>query len=104
MLLQSKWFQIRHPPTWWKIWTLSKDDTPPDLDLRRVEAHVVDPAAAWVDPAVAQPLPQSLVGDVEADDQVQLVDVVQSLGLGDGPGEPCRRSTGDTRTVTMTIV
>ena len=28
-----------------------------DLDFRRVEAHVVDPAASWMDPSVAQPLP-----------------------------------------------
>lgn len=58
-----------------------------DLHSWRVEAHVVDSTAGWMDPAVAQSLPQSLVGDVEADDQVELTQTVQSLGLRQSPGE-----------------
>lgn len=53
-----------------------------DLNVWRVEAHVVDPAAGWVDPAVTQPVLQGLIRDVEADDQVQVTGTVQSLGLG----------------------
>ena len=41
-----------------------------------VEAHVVDSATAWVNPTVTQSLPQSLIRDVEADDQVKLIQIV----------------------------
>ena len=58
-----------------------------DLHSWRVEAHVVDSPAALVDPAVTQSLSQRLVGDVEADDQVQLVQVVQGPGLRQRPRE-----------------
>lgn len=47
----------------------------------RVEAHVIDSAAGGMDPAVAQPLRQSCIRDVEDDDQVKLNQAVQSLGL-----------------------
>lgn len=47
-----------------------------DLHSRRVEAHVVDSTAGWMDPAVTQSLSQSLVGYVEADDQVELIQAV----------------------------
>lgn len=47
----------------------------------RVEAHVIDSSAGGVDPAVAQPLCQSCIGDVEDDDQVELNQMVQRLGL-----------------------
>lgn len=58
-----------------------------DLHSRRVEAHVVDSAAGRMNPAVAQSVLQSLVGDVEADDQVELIQVVQGLGLRQSAGK-----------------
>lgn len=47
-------------------------------------------------PAVAQSLPQSLVGDVQADDQVQLAQTVQGSGLGQSPGKTYTEYKGRT--------
>lgn len=58
-----------------------------DLHSWRVEAHIVDSTTGWMDPAVTQSLLQSLVGNVEADDQVKLVQIIQSLGLRQSPGK-----------------
>lgn len=59
------------------------------VHVGRVELHVVDPAARWVDPAGAQAVLQRLEGDVQADHQVQLADPVQRLGLPQCPRETC---------------
>ena len=66
----------------------------PDLDSWLVEAHVVDSATGRVDPSVTQSLPQSLVGDVEADDQVELIQIVQGQGLCECPGKTWTESRG----------
>lgn len=58
-----------------------------DLHSWRVEAHVVDSTAGWMDPAVTQSLLQRLIGDVKANDQVELIQTVQSLGLCQSPGK-----------------
>lgn len=47
----------------------------------RVVAHVVDSTAGGMDPAVAQSLLQCCIRDVEDDNQVELNQMVQSLGL-----------------------
>ncbi|TNN34848.1 hypothetical protein EYF80_054983 [Liparis tanakae] len=65
-----------------------------DLHSGRVEAHVVDPPAGRVAPAVAQPLPERLVGDVQADHQVQLAQAVHLPGLGQSAGETWRETEG----------
>ena len=67
--------------------------------MRWVEAHVVDSTAGWMDPAVAQSLPQSLIGDVEADDKVELTQIVQGLGLRQSPGKTWTTSGGRNRNV-----
>lgn len=58
-----------------------------DLLSRRIEAHVVDSTTGRMNPAVAHSLPQGLIGDVEADNQVQLKQIVQGLCLRQGPGK-----------------
>lgn len=65
-----------------------------DLHSWRVEAHVVDSTAGWMDPAVTQPLSQSLVGYVEADNQVELIQTVQGLGLRQRPRKTYTESSG----------
>lgn len=62
-----------------------------DLHLWWIEAHVVNSPAAWVDPAVVQAVLEGLVGDVEADDQVELEQAAQLLRLGQ-----CARETWPT--------
>lgn len=57
--------------------------------MRGVEVHVVHPPAARVDPAGAQAILQRLKGNVQADDQVQLTDPVQRLGLPQRARETC---------------
>lgn len=57
------------------------------LNSRGVESHVVNSAAGRVDPAVTQPLLQSLIGNVEVDDQVHLIEAVEGLRLRQGTGE-----------------
>lgn len=58
-----------------------------DLLLWWIEAHVVDSTTGRMNPAVAQSLPQGLIGDVEADNQVQLKQIIQGLCLRQGPGK-----------------
>lgn len=58
-----------------------------DLHSWWIEAHVVDSTTGWMDPAVTQSLPQSLIGDIEADDQVQLKQIVEGTGLRQSPGK-----------------
>ena len=61
-------------------------DARPD---RRLGGQVVDRLAGIADPAVAQPVDQSLRVDLDADDELRpgRVEVPDGLGLGDRPGE-----------------
>ncbi len=54
-----------------------------------------------MDPAVTQSLPQSLIGDVEADDQIKLIQTVQSLSLRESPRKTWTKNKGRRRTCEM---
>lgn len=54
-----------------------------------------------MDPAVTQPLSQSLVGDVEADNQVELIQTVQGLGLRQCPRKTYTDSRGTKENVSV---